>query len=327
MKLAVVMPTNREEHALRWIREWEELKDTRIILVEDNPEPSYRFPPGVEHYSWRDMDADLGEDAWIIPRRTAACRSYGFLKALQGGSDVIWSVDDDCYPEEERRGTYLAEWEAIFSVQGDDPWWNTMASSGFYPRGHPYNARKNTRKVMLHHGLWSNIPDFDGKTQLANPDFRAAPWQGRECVPAQKFFAMSAMNLLFRRELTPVMYQMLMGGQWVFDRFDDIWCGLFAKKIIDHLGWACSSGAPSIHHSRASDPQRNARVEAPGLIVNEDLWSYIQDIRMDGETPADCYRELAGAVGDYRENTPHPDYWQKLADAMVLWARYTERLM
>jgi reversibly glycosylated polypeptide/UDP-arabinopyranose mutase len=324
MKFAVVMPTNREQHALKWAEQWEELKGSRIIVVEDNPEPAFHLPNWVEHYSWQDMDKDLGEDAWIIPRRTAACRSYGFLKALQGDEDIIWTLDDDCYPEVERRGTYLSTLEGIFTGASmpDDSWWNTMAHTEFFPRGHPYQVREDERPHKLHMGGWSCVPDFDGKTQLANPDYRAAPWLRTQFVPSQRYFAMSAMNLAFRRELTPVMYQLLMGGKYVFDRFDDIWCGLFMKKVLDHLGWSCTSGAPSIHHSRASDPERNARVEAPGLIVNEDLWTYVQDIWLDGDTPAQCYHELAAYIADYEGPAPYAGYWLKLAEAMDLWARH-----
>ena len=106
MTVAVVVPTIREDCALRWLDEWkDDLAGARVILVEDNPEPTFAIT-GAEHYSWRDF-AELGADEWIIPRRTSACRSFGFLKALEGGADIIWTLDDDCYPEDARRGRYL----------------------------------------------------------------------------------------------------------------------------------------------------------------------------------------------------------------------------
>jgi reversibly glycosylated polypeptide / UDP-arabinopyranose mutase len=329
MNLAVVIPSIREECMTRWMQEWQELKGTRIILVEDNPRATFTTSMGIEHYSWHDIDQELGSDSWIIPRRTDAICSFGFLKALQGDADVIWTLSDDCYPEEGRRGTYLHHLQAFFtsSPVADDSWHNTI--DGMYPRGYPYGVREKTREVMFHHGLWSNIPDLDGETQLANPEFRLPPCHSLEIVPSQKFFPMSNMNIMFRAELTPVMYQLLMGQDrqghsWGFSRFADIWSGLFMKKVTDKLGWAVTSGLPSIHHSRASDPHRNVELEAPGKWVNEEFWTFVRDLSLTQDTPAGCYLEIADALERCTIETPRPYYWHSLAEAMRTWVRYAE---
>ena len=331
MSVTVVVPTIREECALRWLDEWkDDLRDARVILVEDNPEPTFAIS-GAEHYSWRDF-TELGEDEWIIPRRTSACRSFGFLKALQGDADIIWTTDDDCYPEEGRKGSFLRELESAFTApatSGDvmDGWWNTISSAGIYPRGYPYGIR---REVMAHHGLWSNVPDLDGITQLANPGLRLGPAEYVDVVPAGAFFPFCIMNVAFRREAAPLLYMLLMGQdsggeRWGFDRFDDIWAGLFLKKTADHLGWAVTSGAPSVHHSRASDPRRNAELEAPGMAAHEDFWQHIRDVKLTGTTPAECYAELAGATGSFGGGAAREGYWATLADAMRLWAGHAEK--
>ena len=125
-----------------------------------------------------------------------------------------------------------------------------------------------------------NIPDLDGITQLANPDLRLPPAQHVDVVPEGALFPFCIMNVAFRAEAAPLMYMLLMGQdqhgeRWGFDRFDDIWGGLLVKRAADHLGWAVTSGAPSIHHSRASDPHRNAELEAAGMDAHEDFWPYI----------------------------------------------------
>ena len=325
MKIAVVIPSIREDCFRKWAAEWEEdLRDARVILVEDNPEKTFRAPSWVEHYAWDDIDKELGPDSWIIPRRADAVCSFGFLKALQD-ADVIWNLNDDCYPEEGHRADYYQKVEAVFTSVPEDSWHNTI--SGIYPRGYPYGIRDKMRPVMFHHGLWSNIPDLDGETQLANPDFRLPPCGTLETVPSQKFFPMCNMNMAFRAELAPVMYQLLMGQErdgtrWGFDRFADIWSGLFMKKTVDQLGWACTSGAPGIHHSRASDPHRNVQLEAAGKIVHEGFWEYIQDVWLDGNCPAECYLELADAVDNYREPSPRAYYWRSLAAAMRVWVKW-----
>ena len=328
-RIAVVLPTNREECVRKWLREWsgDFADNVHVIIVEDNPSRSFDFGMyKVEHYAWDDFDAELGDDSWIIPRRNAAINSYGFLKARQSGADLIWNLNDDCYPEERHRGNYLKYWESFLdtSTVPVDPWWNTIAFTGGYPRGYPYEIRDKTRKLVLHHGLWSGIPDLDGKTQLENPNFRLPSCEFRDVVPSTKFFPMSSMNIIFRAELVPIMYQLLMGQDldgvsWGFSRFDDIWSGLFMKKIVDHLGWACTSGAPSIYHDRASDPHRNAEAEAPGIKAHEELWPYIQDVWLEGTTPESCYLELADAIDNFHGFSPRSGYWKSLAAAMRRW--------
>ena len=326
MTVAVVVPTIREDCALRWLEEWkDDLADARVILVEDNPEPTFAIT-GAEHYSWRDF-ADLGDDAWIIPRRTSACRSFGLLKALEGDADIIWTTDDDCYPEEAHRGRFLEALQGAFAQPAQDTsWWNTIDGTGLEPRGYPYRIREQAVPVMLHHGLWSNVPDLDGITQLANPGFRLPPCSDREVVPYGRLFPMCIMNAAFRREAAPLMYMLLMGKDghgdpWGFDRFDDIWGGVLAKLAADRLGWAVTSGTPGVHHSRASDPHRNAALEAPGMAAHEDLWPYLRDVPLTGTTAGECYGEFADAIEAYGGESPRPGYWQSLATAMREWAR------
>lgn len=336
MNVTVVVPTIREDCAQRWLKEWQnDLAGTRVILVEDNPEPTFSLNGAAEHYSWRDIDHDLREDSWIIPRRTSACRSYGFLKALERDTDIIWTTDDDCYPETHNRGHYLKSLEGILSSSVEDStWWNTIEGTGLYPRGYPYDIRGRGvhSPVMLHHGLWSNVPDLDGITQLANPDFRLEPSETREAIPRGKLFPMCIMNVAFRREMTPLMYMLLMGQDsskhpWGFDRFDDIWGGIFMKMAADRLGYAVTSGSPGVRHSRASDPNRNAELEAPGMEAHEYLWPYLHDVKLTGSTPGECYLELADAVAQYDGVTPRPDYWHSLATAMKIWVGQSERLL
>ena len=331
MSIAVVVPTIRQDCAIRWLQEWkDDLAGARVILVEDNPEPTFALSGNVEHYSWADF-GELGGDAWIIPRRTSACRSFGLLKALEGDADIIWTTDDDCYPEAGYKGRWLEAIEKAFSTPAPDTsWWNTISGTDLYPRGYPYRIRDNGVPVMLHHGLWSNVPDLDGITQLANPDFRLPPSDRRIAVPYGRLFPMCIMNAAFRREATPLMYMLLMGkdpdGQhWGFDRFDDIWGGVLAKLAADHLGWAVTSGSPSVHHSRASDPHRNAALEKAGMAAHEDLWPYLRDVRLSGTTPGQCYREFAQAINEYGGETPRTGYWNSLAMAMTVWADQCEK--
>lgn len=321
--VAVIVPTIREDCITRFLSEWfYDLRNAQVIIVEDNPTKTFDIK-GYEHYAWDSIEQDLESCSWIVPRRTSAVRSYGIWQAWRGGADIIWTLDDDCYPEVAQRGCYLTKILKILSTLApQDSWWNTLPEKlSMYPRGYPYEIRDRDRPVMVHHGLWSNVPDLDGVTQKAYPDFRLAPAEGTSIVPAGVFFPMCIMNLAFKAEMAPAMYMLLMGKHrsgesWGFDRFDDMWAGLFVKKISDHLGYAISSGGPSIHHSRASNVENNIRLEASGIKAHEKFWPFIRDLHLTGKTVTDCYLEIADEVAHFNNES----YWVHLSMAMRHWA-------
>lgn len=318
-EIAIVVPTIREDSLAKFLTRWQGAFDQcLLIVVEDNPERSFAVPEHVHHYSWTEIDATLGSDSWIIPRRSDCVRSFGYYTAYRAGCRYVWTLDDDCYPEATRATPYLTSiLTNLETLLPSDRWWNTLRDA--YPRGYPYEVRDDKQPVAIHHGLWSHIPDLDALTQVKMPNFRTEPAETIERVPTGRFYPMCGMNLAFRRELIPAMYFLLMGQDgdgkyWEFDRFGDIWAGIFTKRICDHLGWAVSSGAPSVHHDRASSVDANLRKERPGYPINEMLWKRVLSARLIGGSVVDCYDELA----DHLEMTG--EYWDTLRRAMHTWA-------
>jgi hypothetical protein len=126
------------------------------------------------------------------------------------------------------------------------------------------------------------------------------------------------MNLAFRPAMIPALYFLLMGrhrdgSAWPFDRFGDIWAGVLVKKVADHLGFAVTSGAPSVLHSRASNPEVNLQKETPGYPVNEVLWRKVEAVGLSAETVAGCYLQLADNL------EMNGEYWATLKSAMKVW--------
>lgn len=309
MNVAVVVPTIREPCISRWLANWiSQIVDTNIIIVEDNPHKTMDLGPnGTHHYSWDEIEAELGEDAWIIPRRTDCVRSFGYWKAWQMGADVIATLDDDCYPN--GGGWLEAHLRALGKKVKQKAWVHTI--EGAKPRGVPYAGTARDAEVVVNHGLWSGIPDLDAVTQLTTS---AKPICKKMVVPYGSYFPMCGMNLAWKREVTPAMYFLLMGKGYEYDRFGDIWCGVIVKKIADHLGKAVSSGDPIVHHERASDVFANLVKEAPGLGTNEWFWRVVDAIPLAGETWGECYLEVA-------EKLPLDGaYWEKVKSAMKIWA-------
>jgi hypothetical protein len=342
--LAVVIATCRPESFKRWFEAWKDKLDgVAVYVVEDQPKKTEDLQIieriiGWHHYSWEEIDADLGKKSWVIPRRTSAIKSYGFLKAWQDGHDYIWTLDDDCFPEPHVSYVDDIKWE-LRNTHPDDSWHNTIYWTGLYPRGYPYGIRQQQQPVMIHHGLWSGVPDLDGITALEHSKLRMDPVHGVRRVPTGQFFPMCGMNLAFQREMAPAMHFGLQGrmrddaydhvlgpGQTnplPFDRFDDIWAGLFAKKICDHRGYAVTSGGPSIIHTKESDPTMRVIKEGPGIAVHEKLWEHIRDTKLTVTTVADCYRQLARSVREFSVLDPdRSEYWKLLARAMFIWTEF-----
>jgi len=312
MKVVIVVPTIREQNIKGFLAAWQqEFASHSVIVVEDNPKRTFDVSgSNVKHFCWTDIDGELGHASWIIPRQTDCIRSFGYYKAYASGAEVIVTLDDDCHPQGE---SFISQHldRLTQSVQGD-AWVST--GRGVRPRGMPYHNVTRTTECVVNHGLWEGIPGFDAITQLANVRFCQEFEPLDQVIPKGMFFPMCGMNLAFKRSLAPAMYFLLMGKDWGFDRFGDIWCGVFLKKICDHLGLAIRSGEPRVKHQRASNVWANLGKELAGYEVNETLWRVVDSMLLTKLNIRDCYKELA-------QKLPfNGDYWDRLRVAMNIWA-------
>lgn len=290
-----------------------------MIVVEDNPERSFALPADVRHVSWKEIDADLGDDAWIVPRRSDAVRNYGFLLAAREKPDLIVTLDDDCYPSDAQGtlqpGFVDAHWSALETPGSDVPVLDTMfaAAVPVKPRGFPRLGSEI--RTMVNHGLWNGVPDLDGETQLRNEGMRVTFSPHSLQVPPGVLFPMCGMNLAFRPEALPLVYYIPMGQGQPYHRFADIWCGWILKKVCDHLRWSVRSGAPFVLHSRASNAARNAELEAGGLQMNDQLWRLAHESEILGNDAREC---LDGLYGLITREIGGP-YWERCARAARTW--------
>src|SRR5688572_22140084 len=128
-KVSIVVPTIRRASIGEFLAAWrDEFAGHHVIVMEDNPEPTFDLGPAdasaeITHLSWRDIDGELGDWGWIIPRRTDCVRSFGYLKAVQMGADVIVTLDDDCFPIESN--FIQRHVDAVMGVATEDAWVST----------------------------------------------------------------------------------------------------------------------------------------------------------------------------------------------------------
>ena len=314
MANAVVVVPNHLPH-LDFLAEWRDhLYGVPVIVVQDVGDKP-KLPPGldvtvVDH---DDIANDLGDDAWIIPSQTSACRSYGYWLAWQRRPDMILTLDTDCYPDgSDLIGGHAANLGRSATID----WVNSGPGEVMY-RGFPYEVRGRS-PVMLSHGLWSQVPDLDAATWLHQRDLRLPHAGTTATIPRWSFFPMCGMNLAWRAELTPAMYFGIFGPAYGFDQFDDIWAGVLVKRVLDHLGYAAVSGHPSVQHRKQSNVYVNLVKQAPGMSMNEHWWRAVRDIPLTATTVAGTYRQLIEGLPDKIED--EPDGWTaKFRRAALLW--------
>jgi hypothetical protein len=362
LRIALVVPTIREASFRRFVEEWGKIglfEHVYLILVEDNPKRTFElascFPAGIgdksrfvgghhgRHYSWEDIETDLKEKSWIVPRRSDTVRSYGYWLAWDLKFDYALTLDDDCYPPTAERDGYEYPTARVFleehlrALRGREKWFNSLPK--VRPRGVPYKDRGELEGVVVNHGLWTNVLDYDAPAQLVDPQPEELPFDSR-LVPRDMYFPMCGMNVMWRTDVTPLMYHLLMGSRvesfldgtpmlrrLPFDRLGDIWCGILMKRIADVRGLSVSTGMPYIRHDRASDPFVNLVKEAPGIRVNERFWRHV-DAWVPNVTGGETltqrlaydYRQLGDHVGKYAEFPEHVEYFKELGAAMRDWA-------
>lgn len=303
-RVAIVVPSNRPAHLQTWLTAWAPflVQESRRLYIVEDAAPT-----------WQRIRDDLGERAWVIPRRTDCIRMWGYLQALRDGADIIVTMDDDCLPHLPALDAFGEHVRALTTLVEPVRWGRTLDSLA--TRGLPA-----TRRVAINHGLWMGVPDVSGATQLAG--YRAPTVYPLERIlDVGTHYPLSGMNLAWWAEWTPALFFGGMGDRmdreepWGLHRFGDIFAGLLAKQIVDMRGGAIRNGTPFVEHVRASDPVVNEQRERAGAMWLERFAYTLRTaaLRSDLSIEDNAIR-LTYAVR--RLDTP---YWDRYALAWSRW--------
>ena len=328
-RVGVCIPTIRVEQIStfldKWIPIWKLSRHKVSVYIHADKadkifdEKKYSDKIFIKHTCHKDIDLQLKNNEWIIPRCSGACRSFPMLLAYKDGCDFIITIDDDCLPSETLSDNFI---DSHINAFNKGRWYSTI--DGEFPRGIPY-IEHGELNVCLNHGLWENIPDFDGPTSLVNMRNKKEIFlkDRTDVVPPGMYFPLCAMNVCYSRHIFPAAYNLLMGFEkYGIDRFDDIWSGIFIKKIADSLGLYVTNGRPFVNHTKASNYFVNTKKEIEGIRLNEELWKYIDKISLKNKDVKKNYLELADAIMVYKPSftsSLSSDYFQLLGKAMVTW--------
>ena len=255
--ITIVIPSIRKESLIKFTIAWVELvkkHNLEVVVVADGKKPKV-IHDGIGH-SIKDV---MGKDSDLIYNFNDGVRNLGFayVAKYMPYINTIISLDDDVEPD----GDTIDDHLNALNMKVPISW---MSTASKYTRGMPYSVRKEA-EVVLSHGVWKGVADWDAPTQLIKGNESIEFYKG--VIPKGCLFPMCAMNFAFKRKMLPYIYQAPMFDG--INRFADIWGGIEAKFDIDKKGWAAVTGYATVKHERASNVFDNLEKEAKGLRLNE----------------------------------------------------------
>ena len=288
----------------------------------------------------------------VIPYNSIRRRNLGYLRALQLGSDFIITIDDDNYLGStnwlsEHLSALYTTIEVLPTVSSKNEVVNPCHILRFndsnlriYQRGYPFSKLfcdtfdvefRNGGRVALNMGLWTASPDVDAYTNILYPGLESLGikegFQRRYALAPNNYMPVNTQNTSFVRELAPAFYDVLMDStirNIRLDRYDDIWAGLFALKLIHKLGYRATFGVPLTEHRRNKhDYVSDLRSELIGMSFNNLLHEIVMKADVYSKSFADGYLELADIIMNeskrYVNDEEMLGYVLKLSEAMRIW--------
>lgn len=309
----LVVPTNRPEAIKSFLDHWVApgncWEAVHIVYDMEGIKPEL-FPPkmifntSIFCYSWADMPYPIR----VFSRKDSAVRSFGYYQAYRAGAEHVFTLDDDCYPI---GIPFSFMYNHLTNLSGTPKWASSIP--GEHVRGLPFRNR-GLMPCAVSVGLWTEVADLSAPVQLTrrlkNADMSLPLPAGTRVMPSHQFAPMCGMNMAFTRDAVPLMFCAPMGDEQPYARFDDIWGGLLAQKVMAHLGWSWTCGEPHVRHSRASDAIKNLVREAPGIEANERYWEVIDRLTFKIRDPLGAMRE-AGHQLQHSDNDAYLQGWGK----------------
>lgn len=243
--ICCVVPSIRPESMESFREAWAPLFERHqvtLITVWDGEEPRLETFYANGTYGAKDHPLDhnlIKGNRDLFCRRADAIRNLGFVEVASfhpepSQADFILTLDDDVAPP--AGSDPIQEHLDVLSRRVPISWMNTAMDEGLvtwkgdkvipgplnigpvpYLRGFPYGVRDEA-PVMVSHGVWVNVPDLDGKTQLELTADGTRPQDipyslpyFRGSVPRGCYFPMCGMNVMVRKEALPYLYFAPMG--------------------------------------------------------------------------------------------------------------------
>jgi len=319
--MIVVIPSNREIN-LSYLSPLIDA-GARFIVVDDTEGTITVDHPRFSVFNWGHRRDILGELDPLFPRRNGASRDFGFLMAWKESDpgEIVVALDDDC---EVYHPDFPSRVESVLSTASrpvatcEGGHLNIVdlyegAPRDLYPRGFPYSARVDyrpasflppeQRPVTFCLGLWKSIFDINAIDKIQGPPHDHPDAELRHptvSIAPGKLVSVCSMNMQFRREVTPAVYQLPMHVEvmpgWVIDRYGDIWGGFVLKTLMDLRGESMAVGEPMIRHLKEGNYLRNAWQEHICHLVNDEFLDLLAESA--GEIAVGGYLEMMASLSE-----------------------------
>ncbi|WOL16125.1 putative UDP-arabinopyranose mutase 2 [Canna indica] len=316
-----------------FLEEWQPFFSRFHLIIVKDPdlEDDLQIPAGFDHqvYSKSDMERALSGSS--INFSGHSCHYFGYLISRK---KYIISIDDDCHPARDNSGALVdpvAQHITNLQTPATPFFFNTLydpfCQGADFVRGYPFSLR-NGVDCILSCGLWLNLADYDAPTQIVKPNERNTRYvDAVMTVPIRAMMPMSGINIGFNREvLGPALVpglRLVGEGKRRWETVEDIWSGMCAKVVCDHLGCGVKSGLPYVWRKDvdAGNAMESLKKEWEGVKLMEEIVPFFQSVRLPASaiTAEDCVVAIAGMVRE-KLGTLNPVYVQA-ANAMEAWVK------
>jgi hypothetical protein len=302
---------------------------TRIIVIPDRKTPASVYERAKFHGvicptldEQETFLARLPSMAQRIPYDSDNRRNVGFLMALDGGAELLITIDDDnyCLDDSDFVGEHLAAGDSVSDdeVHSSDGWFNICSllapntAAEIWPRGFPYFARRREKQIThrpaapsraaMNVGLWLSDPDVDALTRLAlAPNIES--FRGNSIRLANDTWSpINTQNTAIVRDAITAYYYVRMGfslGGLRIDRYGDICSGYFLQKCVKARGEAIRVGTPIADHRRTPHNLfKDLSQELAGMVLLDDMLDWLVNLKLDGSSYHDLYAALADAIDE-----------------------------
>ncbi len=269
----------------------------------------------------------------LIPWNSVQRRNLGYLLAAAAGAECIVTIDDDNHAtDDDFAGGHaiVGRTERVRAVSSSTRWFNTASllvtepPKPLFHRGFPtcmrglgeeLSYREVRGRVVMNAGLWLDVPDADAMSHLDAPvrvvGYRQG-FDGRIAIAPGTNMVFNSQNTAFHRDTLPAMFLPPMGGRvghLEVGRYDDIWMGIFFKRIADRLGDLACVGRPLVRQLRNDhDLLKDLLLEVPAMRITNKLTKSIERVQLTASDWGGCYLEL---IAQLRDALPHDGYGEE----------------
>jgi hypothetical protein len=223
-------------------------------------------------------------------------RNIAFLKAIETGSEIIITIDDDNFLETKNFiKTHIKNFsqKSHTMISSNNGWYNVCNllkeknNNSFFHRGYPVSKRKlnckistqkvKDKKIAINAGLWLGDPDVDAVTRLSNNIIATKyKFKNNFILDKKTNSPFNSQNTAINSKIAPCYFLSADVG-----RMDDIYASYVAKKICDHLDYFISYGEPIVRQDRNNhNLWRDLELETPYHETLETFLKYLKEIKL-----------------------------------------------